>query len=161
MFRIASLAALLYLFWILLSGFFTPFLLASGLVCSVVVAIACHHAKLVDFESHPIERLPHLCLYGVWLLKEIFFCGWSVTKIILNPRLPITPTLVRFKPLQNTDFGRVVHANSITLTPGTITVEAGDGEFLVHGITTESANGCIDSEMDRRVLSLEDGELKR
>lgn len=155
MIRVVSLAAILYLFWILLSGFFTPFLLTSGLVSALVVAIACHRAKLVDFESHPIERLPHLLAYGLWLLKEIFFCGWAVTKIILNPRLPISPTLVRFKPLQTTDFSRVVHANSITLTPGTITVEAGDGEFLVHGITADSANGCVDSEMDRRVLSLE------
>jgi len=49
----------------------------------------------------------------------------------------------------------VIHANSITLTPGTITVQAGLTEFLVHGITRESAEGVIDSEMDQRVTALE------
>ena len=73
----------------------------------------------------------------------------------VNSRLPISPTMVRFRPSQRTVGGLVVHANSITLTPGTITVEAGRDEFLVHGLTRAGAQGCIDSEMDRRVSALE------
>jgi multicomponent Na+:H+ antiporter subunit E len=155
MLRTLSLSLVLYLFWITLSGFFTPFLLGAGLVSSILIAWICHRAGLVDFESHPIERLPHLLAYGVWLVKEIFWSGWSVSKIILSPSLPISPTLVRITPSQTTDFGRVIHANSITLTPGTITVETQGGEFLIHGITNDSATGCIDSEMNRRVSQLE------
>ena len=81
--------------------------------------------------------------------------AWLVSKLIIDPRLPISPTLVRFKPMQRTDVGLVVHANSITLTPGTIAIEAEADEFLVHGITRDSAQGVIDSDMDRRVAALE------
>ena len=62
---------------------------------------------------------------------------------------------MRFKPLQRSAVGLVTHANSITLTPGTITVEATAGEFLVHGLTRASAEGAVDSEMDRRLRRLE------
>ena len=64
-----------------------------------------------------------------------------MSRIILDPKLPISPTLVRFKPSQKTDVGLVIHANSITLTPGTITVEAGPHEFLVHALTRGGAEG--------------------
>ena len=69
--------------------------------------------------------------------------------------LPIEPQLVRFKPSQKTDVGLTVHANSITLTPGTITIEAGRDEFLVHALTREGAASLEGSEMDRRVAALE------
>jgi multicomponent Na+:H+ antiporter subunit E len=78
-----------------------------------------------------------------------------VSKLIVHPRLPISPTMVRFKPTQRSHVGLVIHANSITLTPGTITIEASPHEFLVHGITRESAQAVIDSEMDRRVTRAE------
>ncbi len=89
------------------------------------------------------------------MLKEIVKSAWDVSRIIVHPKLPISPTLVRFKPGQRTDVGLVVHANSITLTPGTIAVEASASEFLVHGITRASAQGTIASEMDRRVTACE------
>ncbi len=81
--------------------------------------------------------------------------AWDVSKIILHPKLPISPTLVRFKPTQKTDVGLVIHAQSITLTPGTITIEAGPNEFLVHGLTRSGAEGVVDSEMDRRATACE------
>ena len=71
--------------------------------------------------------------------------------------MPISPTLVRFRPSQQTDLGLVIHANSITLTPGTISVEVGRNEFLVHAITAEGAASLAGSEMDRRVTDLEAG----
>ena len=79
----------------------------------------------------------------------------AVTRLIVDPRLPISPTLARFRPSQRTEIGLVIHANSITLTPGTITIEAEPGHFVVHGITRDSAAGVLDSEMDRRVTALE------
>jgi multicomponent Na+:H+ antiporter subunit E len=93
--------------------------------------------------------------YWPWLIKEIAKSGWTVTRIVLDPKLPISPTMVRFRPRQRTSVGIVTHANSITLTPGTITVEASADEFLVHALTREGAFGCIDSEMDARVERLE------
>lgn len=150
-----SLFAFLYLFWLLLSGFFTAFLLTAGAGSALAVVWFARRMDVVDAEGHPIHMGPRALLYWPWLLKEIGKSAWDVSKIILDPKLPISPTLVRFKPTQKTDVGLVIHANSITLTPGTITIEAGADEFLVHGLTHSGAQGVIDSEMDRRVSACE------
>ena len=63
--------------------------------------------------------------------------------------------MVKFTPGQRTVVGLVTHANSITLTPGTISIEVRPEEFVVHGLTRDSAHGCIDSEMDRQVRRFE------
>lgn len=150
-----ALVAMLFAFWLVLSGMFTPFLLAAGFGASVAVALIARRMDVADREGHPIHLTPGALFYWPWLLKEIALAGWQVTRIILHPRLPISPTLVRFRPSQQSTVGLVTHANSITLTPGTITVEAGHDEFLVHALTREGAQAAVDSEMDRRVCRLE------
>ena len=150
-----ALAASLFGFWLLLSGIYTPFLVLSGLGASIAVALLAQRMELADREGHPIHLALAAAAYWPWLLKEILKSGWQVTRIILDPRLPISPTLVRFKPSQKTAVALATHANSITLTPGTITVEAGHDEFLVHALTRESAAGVVASEMDRRVSRME------
>ncbi len=155
MFHSLSLFVVLYLFWLLLSGFFTAFLLSAGAGSALAVVWFARRMDLVDGEGHPIHLGPKAMLYWPWLLKEIVKSAWDVSRIIIHPRLPISPTLVRFQPSQQTDVGLVIHANSITLTPGTITIEASSGEFLVHGLTRGSAEGTVGSEMDRRVTACE------
>ncbi|MGH8668249.1 MAG: Na+/H+ antiporter subunit E [Burkholderiales bacterium] len=149
------LALTLFAFWLVLSGMFTPFLLAAGLAASIAVALLARRMDAADREGHPIHLAPGALVYWPWLVREIALAGWRVTRIILHPRLPISPTLVRFRPSQRSTVGLVTHANSITLTPGTITVEAGHDEFLVHALTREGARATVDSEMDRRVCRLE------
>lgn len=155
MFRSISLFISLCLFWLLLSGFFTAFLLAAGIGSALAVVWFARRMDVVDREGHPIHLGPMALIYWPWLLKEIVKSAWDVSKIILDPKLPISPTLVRFKPTQTSDVGLVIHAQSITLTPGTITIEAGPQEFLVHGLTCAGAEGVIGSEMDRRVSACE------
>lgn len=157
MFHSISLFVSLYLFWLLLSGFFTPFLLSAGVGSALAVVWFAQRMDVVDHEGHPIRLGPKALFYWPWLLKEIVKSAWDVSKIILHPKLPISPTLVRFKPTQRTDVGLVIHAQSITLTPGTITIEAGPNEFLVHGLTRSGAEGVVDSEMDRRATACEGG----
>ncbi len=157
MFHSISLFAFLYLFWLLLSGFFTPFLLSAGVGCALAVVWFAQRMDVVDHEGHPIHLGPKALWYWPWLLKEIVKAAWDVSKIILHPKLPISPTLVRFRPTQKTDVGLVIHAQSITLTPGTITIEAGPTEFLVHGLTRQAAEAVVDSEMDRRATACEGG----
>ncbi len=146
-----SLFVFLYLFWLLLSGFFTAFLMSAGVGSALAVVWFSRRMNVVDAEGHPLHLVAQTLLYWPWLLKEIAKSGWDVSRIILDPRLPISPTLVRFKPGQRTDVGLVVHANSITLTPGTLTIEAGRDEFLVHGLTRSGAQAVVGSDMDRRV----------
>jgi len=153
--RLAALVATLFVFWLLLSGIYTPFLLAAGLGASFAVALLAWRMEVADREGHPIHLTPGALAYWPWLIQQIVISGWRVSKIILDPRLPISPALVRFRPSQQSAVGLVIHANSITLTPGTVTVEAGHDEFLVHALTREGAQALVDSEMDRRVRRLE------
>jgi multicomponent Na+:H+ antiporter subunit E len=150
-----GLALSLFVFWLLLSGIYTPFLILAGLGASVAVAALAWRMEVADLEGHPVHLTRGALLYWPWLIGEIARSGWQVSRIILDPRLPISPALVRFRPSQKSAVGLVTHANSITLTPGTITVEADHGEFLVHALTAEAAAGLADSEMDRRVSRLE------
>lgn len=155
MYRPLSLFVALYLFWLLLSGFFTAFLLAAGAGSALLVVWLARRMDMIDGEGHPIERGLLVLRYWPWLFKEIVKSAWQVSVIIVNPRLPISPTLVRFVPGQRTVAGLVTHANSITLTPATIAIEATESEFLVHGLTRAGAEGCVDSEMDRRIRDCE------
>jgi multicomponent Na+:H+ antiporter subunit E len=150
-----SLVVSLLLFWLVLSGYFTAFLVGAGVVCVLGVAWLAWRMEIADREGHPLHFTRATFTYWPWLVKEIALSAWQVTKIILHPRLPISPTLKRFKPSQTSTVGLVTHANSITLTPGTITVEADRQEFLVHALTRQGAEGLEGSEMDRRVRRLE------
>lgn len=150
-----GIAVTLFVFWLVLSGIYTPFLLLAGLGASIAVAALAWRMDVADREGHPVHLTPAALVYWPWLIKEIVKSGWQVSKIILDPRLPVSPALVRFRPSQKSTVGLVTHANSITLTPGTITVEADHREFLVHAVTREAAAGVVDSEMDRRVSRLE------
>lgn len=156
MLHLASLGVALYGFWLLLSGYFHDlFLLAAGAGSALCVVLLSRRMRIVDREGHPIQMIASVILYWPWLIKEILKCAWDVSRIILDPRLPISPVLIRFKPTQKSQVGLATHANSITLTPGTITVEATPNEFLVHGLTRSAGEGVIDSEMDRRVSAIE------
>ena len=75
--------------------------------------------------------------------------------MILSPSLPITPTMIRLRASQKTDAARVLYANSITLTPGTVTVDIHDNVILVHALIREAAEGLAEGEMDRRAAALE------
>ncbi len=130
-------------------------MVGAGAVSALAVVLFARRMKVLDNEGHPIHLSLRAATYWPWLAKEIIKSAWTVSRIILDPKLPISPTLVRFKPTQRSIVGLVTHANSISLTPGTITVEAEPGEFLVHGLTQAGAQACIDSEMDRRVTRFE------
>jgi multicomponent Na+:H+ antiporter subunit E len=153
--RVAGSVVVLAVFWLLLSGFFTPFLVGAGIGSAIAVALFARRMDVMDREGMPLHVVLRALAYFPWLLKEIAKSGWDVTRIILHPALPISPTLVRFKPSQRTALGLVTHANSITLTPGTLSVDVDADEFLVHALTASGAAGVVASEMDRRVAGLE------
>jgi len=157
MLHTAILFALIYAFWILMSGHFTPFLLGAGAAASALVVWFVHRMEVADREGHPVHLGPSALSYWPWLAKEILKSALDVSKVILDPRLPASPTVVRFKPRQKSVVGLVTHANSITLTPGTLSIEVGPDQFVVHGLTRESASAAADSEMDRRVERFEGG----
>ncbi len=88
---------------------------------------------------------------SVWLLVEIAKANWAVTKIILSPNMPIRQHFFAIPYTQKTDLGQVIFANSITLTPGTITIETEPDTFLVHAVAYTDDDIAALADMDRRV----------
>ena len=156
--RLVSTFLTLFGFWLLLSGHYTGFLMLSGIGCSLGVVLFAKRMGIADQEGHPAHLvLRAMFSYWPWLLKEIVKSALQVTAIILNPRLPISPTMLHVRATQKTDVGRTTFANSITLTPGTISVEVGEDQILVHALTRSAALGLADGEMDRKVTRFESG----
>lgn len=153
--RYVSLTAFLFVFWIALSGHYTPMLVTAGAVSAVVCLGAAIHMRVADDEGHPIELIPGLLTYLPWLIREIAKSAWSVTKVVLNPRMPISPTMTVVQASQKTAAGVATYANSITLTPGTITVGVEGSTLTVHALVREGALDLEDGGMDRRVSQFE------
>ena len=149
------LFVVLFTVWLLLSGHYTPTLMTYGALSCLGVVLLVGHLGILDHEALPTHLGFGLILYVPWLLKEILLSNLAVAKVILSPSLPIRPRILRVDASQKTDVGRVAYANSITLTPGTVTLDARDGKLLVHALTTDSAEGLLSGEMDRRVAKLE------
>ncbi len=105
----------------------------------------------------PTHLLPRLLLYAPWLVWEVVKANIDVARRILTPSLPISPRMIKVKAGQQSDLGRVIYANSITLTPGTVSVDVEDDTILVHALTKEAADGVETGEMDRKVTRLEGG----
>ncbi|MFQ5844992.1 MAG: Na+/H+ antiporter subunit E [Planctomycetota bacterium] len=149
-----GLGLVLFAVWVLWSGHLEPSLLILGLVsCGVVVALTRR------MELAEPERLPGLwwrmVLYAPWLVAAIARANVDVARRILHPRLPIGPRVVRVRAGQRTDLGRVLYANSITLTPGTVSIDMEGDEITVHALTREAAEGLQSGAMDRRVTRME------
>jgi multicomponent Na+:H+ antiporter subunit E len=155
--RRVSSGAVLFGFWLTLSGYIEPFLITAGAASAAAVVWLAHRMALIDHEGHPVHLGRKVFTYLPWLLKEIAKSAWDVSKIILNPRLPVSPRLVRVQPTQRTTVGVVTYANSITLTPGTISVDVGPGAILVHALTGQGAASLLAGDMDRRVTRFEGG----
>lgn len=155
MLRTFSLASFLFVFWLALSGHYTAFLIGVGLGVAVVCGLMARRMDIVDEESQPLGVFAQVPRYWGWLFIEIAKSAWAVSRIIWNPRLPISPTMTRIKALQKTTVGQATFANSITLTPGTITTAVNDDVFTVHALFREGANDVEAGDMNRRVRKFE------
>ena len=149
-----SLGAVLFSVWLMLSGHYTVFITTLGVLSCVLVVSIMQRMELIDREGHPIHLTWRAFTYIPWLIIEIIKANFCVLKIILSPSLPATPTLIRVKASQTSDLGQVIYANSITLTPGTISVDVANGEILVHALTRSGAEDLLEGEMDRRVTKM-------
>lgn len=157
MLRAFGLGAILFAFWISLSGHYTPLITSLGVLsCALTVYLALR-MDVVDHEGLPLQLGGRFWAYLPWLMKEIFVANLHVAKIILTPSLPISPIIVRYRGSQKTDLGRAIYGNSITLTPGTITTGIEGNDFEVHSLTWVDVDGSEEDEMDRRVTWVEQG----
>ena len=144
-------------FWWLWSGHTEPLIVGLGLASCVWVTWLARRMDAIDGGEASYRLGLRPLLYVPYLLWEIVKSNLHVARVILDPRLPVSPQLVRMPTTQRTDLGRVVLANSITLTPGTLTLDLRDDEVLVHALTGEAADGLRTGEMDARVTAMERG----
>ena len=129
--RSLSLTAFLAALWWLLSGQTAPLLLAFGMASVLGTVWLARRMVIVDHESHPVHLTPELARYGLHLIREIVVSNVDVVRAIVSPRMPIEPHFLTVRTRQTTDLGKVILANSITLTPGTVTVDLQGDELLV------------------------------
>ena len=158
MLRALGLGAILFIFWLLLSGHYTDTLLIGlGLgSCGLVVGLAMR-MDLVDHEGVPLQLGGRFWVYFPWLMKEIFIANVNVARVILNPKLPISPVVTHFRASQESDLGKTIYANSITLTPGTITTSIQGQDLEIHALTLKDIDGREEDQMDHRVSWVESG----
>lgn len=139
------------MFWIFLSGHWETYLLALGVASIVVCVWVSRRMTLTDHEGHPI----HIALKGLsyfpWLVKEIIVSNIYVARRILSGN--VAPMVIDVRASQSDELGEVVYANSITLTPGTISIGVRDGEITVHALTQDTADGLYSDEMNARVCA--------
>ncbi|WP_139134819.1 Na+/H+ antiporter subunit E [Magnetovibrio blakemorei] len=151
-----SLGAALMVVWGLLSGMPEPLLMGLGVASVVLTVWIAHRMDVVDHEGHPIHLGPRALVYFPWLIVEIIKANWDVAKIILSPKMDIHPHIFKTKASQKSDVGLTTYANSITLTPGTVTITMDDdGIFEVHALTYGAREGIETLDMDRRCTAME------
>jgi len=151
-----SLWLVMMVLWLALSGMFQALLIGFGIASCILVVVIALRMDVIDEEGHPVHLHPlGMAAYIGWLALEVVKSNIDVARRILDPALPIEPTLVRLPCSQRTDLGRVIYANSITLTPGTVTIDLDDTHVTVHALTREGAQALAGGEMDARVSAVE------
>ncbi|OOZ40041.1 Na+/H+ antiporter subunit E [Solemya elarraichensis gill symbiont] len=148
---IISLFITLVVIWLLLSGHTNPLLLSLGLASILVTLYIDHRMDVVDKDGQRVKYPLRMVTYFPWLVWEMVKTNIAVARMILDPKMPISPNLITVKTSQPGDLGKTIYANSITLTPGTVSMSVDGDEILVHAIDKETADDLMTGEMDRRV----------
>jgi len=147
---------ILFLFWILLSGKWELFHLGLGLFSSVAVSYFSYRPEQGRHLS--ISEIPRaiagMLWYGVWLLVKIVQAACHVSWLVLSPSMPIFPQLIKHKTILKTDDAKVIFANSITLTPGTITADISGDTLTVHELDDQSSSDIRSGAMEKEIAKI-------
>lgn len=141
--------------WLLWSGHLEVLLVSLGVVSCVIVVVMSFRMGVMDDEGPQGAVAWRLAMYVPWLLWQIVVANIDVARRILNPRLPIAPRVIRVRTRQKTALGRTIFANSITLTPGTVSMDLEGDEIVVHALTREAADELQAGAMNDRVAGVE------
>ncbi len=155
--RLTVLAIPLIAAWLLWSGLFKPLLLGLGIFsCALTIYVA---KRMGFFDSDVFAFRYNTRLFGfwAWLGKEIIKSSLEVARIVLSPKLRIEPEIVALDADDLEPVDQALLGNSITLTPGTLTLDVHEDRILVHALTPAGAKSLLDGEMKRRVAALHGG----
>ena len=145
---------ILFIFWVLLSAHFDPLHIGSGIICCAIVAYASHDLLFQDTDNHRFTKTIRFISYLPWLIYQIVVANIDVARRALSPSMPIDPRIISFKTTLKSEVARTTLANSITLTPGTVTVDIIDDVFYVHAIAKEPADDLLEGIMERKVAHI-------
>ena len=145
--------------WVIFNGRVTFEILAAGVLISFLLDMFVKNFLKINLTGAGLIKflkiLPEVLIYVIVLLIEIVKANFAITKLVVAPQISVEPCLVKFKSSLKTHAARVALANSITLTPGTITVELKDNEFLVHALTRDIAEGLQGSLFEKLLRRME------
>ena len=144
---------LLLSLWLLMSGHYSVLIISLGIISCAFCVYVAKRGKLIDDEGLPIFFVPRLSNYLIWLFKEILISNLNTAKVIINGK--VEPEIFKVKVSQVTDIAKVTYANSITLTPGTVTTKMQKDVFEVHALNSDFGNDVRTNEMDKKVTWLE------
>ena len=136
--------------WLTLSGYFIPMILTFGAISIAIVVWMCRRMGILDGETVPYLSLLPTTSYFVWLFVEIVKANMQVVKAVLSPDLEVSPTLVKIPLNTDVDIAETMFANSITLTPGTVSVDMKPDHILVHALLEEMSAPEDFAEMEKR-----------
>ncbi len=148
-----ALAAL----WLALSGRSEPLLLALGAISIAVVVLLLSRMEIIDQETAAFHRILPLARYWAWLGGQIVRANIAVARAVLKIDLDLSPRMIRVAAGQASDFGRTVFANSITLTPGTVTVDIDGDELVVHALLESMTDPAAFEDMGARATRAAEG----
>lgn len=140
-------------FWLLLSKFFDPVHVSLGIICSALVAFYSHDL-LIEHSENILSRagtIIRFIRYVFWIIRQIILANIDVARIVLNPKLPISPQIIKFDSKLRSSPALTTLANSITLTPGTLTVDIIDGEYYVHCLAVKHGDKLLEGTLERNV----------
>ena len=149
----------LMVFWVVMSGYLDAVHIGMGVVSAVLIIAFNHRLKRERFFQSELEDLHQLRIFKVflyifWLAYQIIISGFRVAFVILDPRMPIETYVLKFKTRLPHAQAKMILGNSITLTPGTLTIDIQEDEFTVHSLTPESCGDILNDNMPRHVLEL-------
>ena len=139
-----------------MSGHYTPLILFLGAISVGFVLYLTKRMDALDEDTFEFKLKRRHFSYWSWLAKEIFKANLDVAKVILAPNMKLSPRILRVPTSQSSELGTVIYANSITLTPGTVSVDIEGDEIIVHALTQELMDGLTEGDMDKRVNYLEE-----
>jgi multicomponent Na+:H+ antiporter subunit E len=147
LFRFFTLFLILSVFWIVLSGRFG----VQPAILLILSVGAVTYFNADRFYRKRFISLWHFTRYAVWLLYNIIRSNLQVAYLVLHPRMPIRPRLLQFRTTYQRDGSQAMLANSITMTPGTVTVDVQDGRFVVHALVKGTASGLVTGRFQNMV----------
>ena len=140
----------LFAFWLILSGHYDPLHVGAGVVCAGLVTLLSSDLFTFGTGARSSFRIGRFALYVPWLLWEILRASLHVTWLVVRPS-GISSRVIRFRTHLQNQVAKVVLGNSITLTPGTVTVDIEGDQFTVHALSDTAAESLLDGDMERRV----------